>query len=94
LSRAAPLRRGPVAAVSGSRNKAVIDIRVAGAKSREEAIMSWGYWGIVSGLLIMLTLFFFCLSLLANGREQFDGMEENTQAGSKGDGSSGKRHAA
>lgn len=26
--------------------------------------MSWGYWGIVSGLLVLLTMFFFCIDLL------------------------------
>jgi hypothetical protein len=26
--------------------------------------MSWGYWGIVTGLLVLLTVFFFCLDLL------------------------------
>ncbi|WP_447977559.1 hypothetical protein [Candidatus Nitrospira bockiana] len=25
--------------------------------------MSWGYWGIVSGILVLVTLFFFCLDL-------------------------------
>jgi hypothetical protein len=26
--------------------------------------MSWGYWGIVAGLLVLLTIFFFCMDLL------------------------------
>ena len=26
--------------------------------------MSWGYWGIVTGLLVLLTVFFFCMDLL------------------------------
>jgi hypothetical protein len=25
--------------------------------------MSWGYWGIVAGLLALLTVFFFCMDL-------------------------------
>lgn len=26
--------------------------------------MSWGYWGIVTGILIIVTVFFFCVDLL------------------------------
>lgn len=26
--------------------------------------MSWGYWGIVTGILILVTVFFFCVDLL------------------------------
>lgn len=29
--------------------------------------MSWGYWGIVAGLLVLLTVFFFCMDLLYRG---------------------------
>jgi hypothetical protein len=36
--------------------------------------MSWGYWGIVSGLLVLLTVFFFCIDLLYDVLQKFPGM--------------------
>lgn len=33
--------------------------------------MSWGYWGIVSGLLVLLTVSFFCIDLLYDMRQKF-----------------------
>jgi hypothetical protein len=32
--------------------------------------MSWGYWGIVAGLGVMLALFFVCLEILFPGEEK------------------------
>jgi len=31
--------------------------------------MSWGYWGIVTAVLILVTVFFFCIDLLYRGRK-------------------------
>ena len=52
--------------------------------------MSWGYWGIITGVLILLTVFFFCIDLLH--REQ----KRELDAGGAGDPErpSGSRHAA
>jgi len=56
--------------------------------------MSWGYWGIVAGLLALLTVLFFCLDLFyrhekkANpGEEIPDGREEIARV-------PGSKHAA
>jgi hypothetical protein len=35
--------------------------------------MSWGYWGIITSLLVLLTLFFFCIDLLYDTREKLAG---------------------
>ncbi|HKN88452.1 MAG TPA: hypothetical protein VJV04_16415 [Nitrospiraceae bacterium] len=46
--------------------------------------MSWGYWGIVAGLLALLTVFFFCLDLFyrhekkASSGESIPGGREET----------------
>lgn len=52
--------------------------------------MSWAYWGIVTGLLVLLTLFFFCMDLLyrdekktAPGEGIPDGHETTRAADSK-----------
>jgi hypothetical protein len=52
--------------------------------------MSWGYWGIVAGLLVLLTVFFFCIDLLyrdktkpVHGEDIPDGQEATRAAGSK-----------
>jgi len=31
--------------------------------------MSWGYWGIVAGILVLLNVFFFCMDLLYGKRK-------------------------
>lgn len=48
--------------------------------------MSWGYWGIVAGLLALLTVFFFCMDLFyRHGKKTIsaegipDGPEETTR---------------
>lgn len=55
--------------------------------------MSWGYWGIVTALLLLLTVFFFCVDLLYRDQKkrvadaaQSD-LHETTQA-------TGAKHAA
>jgi hypothetical protein len=52
--------------------------------------MSWGYWGIITGVLVLLTVFFFCIDLLY--RDQKRGLG----TGRPGDAErpSGSRHAA
>jgi hypothetical protein len=55
--------------------------------------MSWGYWGIVTGLLVMLTLFFFCMDILYGTKQKFTGTSRTTPAGTD-EGAGGKRHAA
>lgn len=46
--------------------------------------MSWGYWGIVTGLLVLLVLFFICVEILnripqstARGDTGFSGGKES-----------------
>lgn len=57
--------------------------------------MSWGYWGIVAGLLVLLTVFFFCMDLLYDARQEFAGtVDADDAADSEGAASSGKKHAA
>jgi hypothetical protein len=31
--------------------------------------MSWGYWGIVTGLLVLVTVFFFSIDLFYRGKK-------------------------
>jgi len=52
--------------------------------------MSWGYWGIITGVLVLLTVFFFCIDLLYRDQRRDLGM------GRPGDSerSPGSRHAA
>jgi len=52
--------------------------------------MSWGYWGIISGVLVLLTLFFFCIDLLYREQKR----ELDAGAASDPERSSGSRHAA
>jgi hypothetical protein len=55
--------------------------------------MSWGYWGIVGGLAVMLATFFLCLEILRpNWSETGKGAAEGQ--GEQGDRSSTTRHAA
>jgi len=55
--------------------------------------MSWGYWGIVAGLLVMLTLFFFCIDILYDTRRRAD-VERTESSPGQGAESSGTKHAA
>ncbi|MGE3154249.1 MAG: hypothetical protein AB7G48_14510 [Nitrospiraceae bacterium] len=32
--------------------------------------MSWGYWGIVAGLMTMVGLFFVCMAILYRGKSE------------------------
>ncbi|MEC4890101.1 MAG: hypothetical protein RI101_08565 [Nitrospira sp.] len=32
--------------------------------------MSWGYWGIVTGLVVLVANFFLCLSLVSGGSKE------------------------
>ena len=32
--------------------------------------MSWGYWGIVAGLVLLVANFFVCLSLVSGGAQE------------------------
>lgn len=42
-----------------------------------ELIMSWGYWGIVGGLLSMVIVLFVSMEILyANARKGLDGADE------------------
>lgn len=55
--------------------------------------MSWGYWGIVAGLLILLTGFFFCMDLLYRGTEKtppYEGIPDGREAARSAD----SKHAA
>jgi hypothetical protein len=52
--------------------------------------MSWGYWGIVGGLLVLLTVFFLCMDLLYRDEKKTmhtediaDGQETTRAADSK-----------
>jgi len=57
--------------------------------------MSWGYWGIVTGLLTLVTLFFFSLDLFYGGVEAPPDIEKQTPpTGAEADATSRSRHAA
>jgi len=56
----------------------------------KETYMSWGYWGIVAGLLVLLTVFFFCMDLLYRDEKKMmhsedisDGQEATHKVDSK-----------
>jgi hypothetical protein len=55
--------------------------------------MSWGYWGIVAGLLVLLTIFFFCMDLLY--RDEKKAMPgEDIPDSQKATRAAGSKHAA
>jgi hypothetical protein len=57
--------------------------------------MSWGYWGIVTGLLVLLTVFFFCIDILYDAQKKLAGMRKTaTPAGTETNDSSDTKHAA
>jgi hypothetical protein len=40
-----------------------------------ELLMSWGYWGIVAGLVALLVVFFVCMEILySRARKPLDGL--------------------
>ena len=45
--------------------------------------MSWGYWGIITSLLVLLTVFFFCIDLLYDARGRWTGSGTADAAGDK-----------
>lgn len=55
--------------------------------------MSWGYWGIVTGLLVLLTVFFFCLDLLYRDERKTRHREEAPD-GHKASRAADSKHAA
>jgi hypothetical protein len=55
--------------------------------------MSWGYWGIVAGLLVLLTIFFFCMDLLYRD-EQKAMPGENLPDSQKATRAADSKHAA
>lgn len=57
--------------------------------------MSWGYWGITAGLLILVTLFFFALNLFYGGIQgPTDAETQTPKDGGEAKPASGSRHAA
>ncbi|MGH7232122.1 MAG: hypothetical protein ACREJU_12300 [Nitrospiraceae bacterium] len=57
--------------------------------------MSWGYWGIVAGLLVLLTVFFFCIDLLYDSQRKLTGAgKTDTGTGARADSASDTKHAA
>lgn len=55
--------------------------------------MSWGYWGIVAGLLVMLTLFFFCIDILYDTGQRREAEKTEDPVGRRS-GGAGTKHAA
>jgi hypothetical protein len=39
--------------------------------------MSWGYWGIVAGLMTMVGLFFVCMAILYPGESESSGLSSD-----------------
>ena len=57
--------------------------------------MSWGYWGIVTSLLVLLTVFFFCIDLFYDRQRKFTGLDTTDTSGKKTAKSvSSNKHAA
>ena len=54
--------------------------------------MSWGYWGIVTGLLILVTVFFFCIDLVYRGKKTPPNERTPDKLGATHE--AGSRHAA
>jgi uncharacterized membrane protein len=53
--------------------------------------MSWGYWGIVTGLVVMLVLFFVSMAIIYHTTETSERGKSTPLAD---EGRSGKKHAA
>jgi uncharacterized membrane protein len=59
-----------------------------------ELFMSWGYWGIVGGLLSMVIVLFVCMEILyAHARKGLDELGEPIE-GRAADAPTASRHAA
>jgi hypothetical protein len=57
--------------------------------------MSWGYWGIVAGLVAMLATFFVCVRILSSGdMSTGKGLSEPLTLGQAEQDRNGSRHAA
>lgn len=57
--------------------------------------MSWGYWGIVAGLVAMLATFFVCVRILSSGEMSTGkGVSEPLTLGQAERDRNGSRHAA
>jgi len=57
--------------------------------------MSWGYWGIVAGLLALLTVFFFCMDLFYRDEKKKTISNEDISGGrEKATGAIDSKHAA
>jgi hypothetical protein len=57
--------------------------------------MSWGYWGIVTGLAVLLTVFFVSLAILYSGEEKPGGQKRTgSTAGDGEQAGSDTKHAA
>lgn len=59
-----------------------------------EVAMSWGYWGIVSGLVVLLVVFFVSMELLYSRARRPVGGTTGSPAGNGEKGISGEKHAA
>jgi hypothetical protein len=56
--------------------------------------MTWGYWGIVGGLVALLAVFFVCMEILyPRARRPMEGMTESPADKGK-EAASGTKHAA
>ncbi len=58
-----------------------------------EVVMSWGYWGIVTGLVVLLVVFFISMEILYARARGAMGGATSSPAGN-GEGAAGKKHAA
>lgn len=55
--------------------------------------MSWGYWGIVTGLVVLLVVFFVSMEILYSRARRTIGGATGSPAGN-GENITGKKHAA
>lgn len=55
--------------------------------------MSWGYWGIVAALLVLLTVFFFCMDLFYRDEKKTTS-GEGIPGGQKATRAADSKHAA
>jgi hypothetical protein len=54
--------------------------------------MSWGYWGIVAGILALLTVFFFCMDLFYRNEKKTS--NEGIPSGQETTRAADSKHAA
>lgn len=60
-----------------------------------ELIMSWGYWGIVGGLLSMVIVLFVSMEILyAKARRGLEGVDDEVSSGTASTTRTTGRHAA